>query len=434
MQTPQLYGQSPLAEFCEYVLASLFEVTPTRHSGIVTPAYGREGVDTPPYTPPIDGAPRKEPPLLIEFIAYALYRTRLPIAIVHQSLLLLSRLKQRYPSARGTSSSPHRLFLSSLMLSAKISMDDTYSNKSWAIVGSNYFALKEVNQMERELFAFLGWNVVATKEELDTFIAAAELAWADERIARAASAVAVASAAAPLPSPAVSPTATPAVLVDSSKRRRLEEAEAARESRHQQAKNAARALLRPHTYRHTSPVTSAESSAASSASVSSAASPNMSFASPMSLAPSTSTSVSQAASPESAAVVAHTKAAAPSTQHRYSTRAQTSRQHAPLQHSTYSSASSSTASSAFPSATHSPYSPASAPLSAGPQTPASACMDYHPHINESPDFPEAAGYVLPSAKGHNKRAASRSRSRHVSPARGSLHAATVSAPALIPSQ
>lgn len=88
--------------------------------------------------------------------AYALYRTRLPISITHQALLLLNRLKTRYPSARGTATSPHRLFLSSLMLSSKISMDDTYSNKSWQVVGQGLFSLREVNQMERELFAFLG--------------------------------------------------------------------------------------------------------------------------------------------------------------------------------------------------------------------------------------------------------------------------------------
>lgn len=35
-------------------------------------------------------------------------------------------------------------------------MDDTYSNKSWQIVGQGLFELREVNQMERELFAFLG--------------------------------------------------------------------------------------------------------------------------------------------------------------------------------------------------------------------------------------------------------------------------------------
>ena len=264
--------------------------------------------------------------------AYALYRTRLPVSIVHQSLLLLSRLKQRYPTARGTSSSPHRLFLSSLMLSAKISMDDTYSNKSWAIVGSDYFALKEVNQMERELFAFLGWNVVVSKDELGSFVTSASSSWVEEQQMR---------------------------MSERRKRRKLEE-EAAREARHQQARNAARALLRPHTYRHPSP------------------SPVRSLTSSVQSCPS-----SMSASP------CHSHLSSP---------LQTFRRTSMPEVSSSSSSSSSAFSSAFPSAAHSPTSPASAPLSAGPQTPESDHCDVfqshiHPFHEESPDFPEAATYV-----------------------------------------
>lgn len=220
------------------------------------------------------------------------------------------------------------------MLSAKISMDDTYSNKSWAIVGSNYFALKEVNQMERELFAFLGWNVVATKEELDAFILNAEASWEHVKQAR---------------------------LSESRKRRRMEEEHA----RHQQAKNAARALLRPHTYRHQSPspsgrsLTSRASSRASSAAASPYQSPHHTFNRMQIAAAGSSASCSS------------------------------------------SEASSSRGSSAFPSASHSPTSPASAPLSAGPQTPDTDHMDIAPcpqirhgiEHHEIPDFPEAATYV-----------------------------------------
>lgn len=137
--------------------------------------------------------------------AYALYRTRLPACVTHQALLLLTRLKSRYPSARGTATSPHRLFLASLMLSSKISMDDTYSNKSWQIVGQGLFDLKEVNQMERELFAFLGHNVCVSDAELRAFVAdiitplqyqrgLAQVA--SQRAARAAAAQAAAAAAA----------------------------------------------------------------------------------------------------------------------------------------------------------------------------------------------------------------------------------------------
>lgn len=171
--SPLFRSLSPAADLallCEHVIASLFSVAPQQPQQ----ANGEA-------KPPVDAAvpnlgefivrprPRRIPRLLsssrhttdslslCRIQAYALYRTRLPVSITHQALLLLTRLKQRYPSARGTSTSPHRLFLSSLMLSSKISMDDTYSNKSWQIVGQGLFELREVNQMERELFAFLGY-------------------------------------------------------------------------------------------------------------------------------------------------------------------------------------------------------------------------------------------------------------------------------------
>ncbi|BGP12413.1 hypothetical protein JCM10213_001982 [Rhodosporidiobolus nylandii] len=152
MPSDRYYGFEDLALLCEHVISSLFAITPQQQQAV-------------------DAKKETAVPQLGEFIAYALYRTRLPVSITHQALLLLTRLKQRYPSARGTSTSPHRLFLSSLMLSSKISMDDTYSNKSWQVVGQGLFELREVNQMERELFAFLGWNVVVRDEELEAWVA-----------------------------------------------------------------------------------------------------------------------------------------------------------------------------------------------------------------------------------------------------------------------
>lgn len=102
-----------------------------------------------------------------EFIAYALYRTRLPEAVTFQALYLLLRLKIRFPAARG--SSGHRLFISALMIASKSSCDDTYSNKSWAIVGQGLFSLREINQMERELFGYLGYKVNVSPEDLEVF-------------------------------------------------------------------------------------------------------------------------------------------------------------------------------------------------------------------------------------------------------------------------
>ena len=75
------YDDTELAEFCEYVIASLFDVNApsVAQSSPITNINeypNRQGIDTPPYTPPTSttGAattsaiPIKQPPVLVEFI------------------------------------------------------------------------------------------------------------------------------------------------------------------------------------------------------------------------------------------------------------------------------------------------------------------------------------------------------------------------------
>jgi len=62
------------------------------------------------------------------FIAYALHRTKLPSSVTFAALVLLQRLKARFPTARG--SSGHELFISAFMIESKVVCDDTYLNKS----------------------------------------------------------------------------------------------------------------------------------------------------------------------------------------------------------------------------------------------------------------------------------------------------------------
>jgi hypothetical protein len=112
------------------------------------------------------GAATSCPPLA-HFIAYAIHRTRLPEVVVFTALFLLARLKERFPAARG--SSGHRLFISAFMIASKVVCDDTYSNKSWCIVGQNLYTLKEVNQMEREMCSYLEWILHVEAAELETF-------------------------------------------------------------------------------------------------------------------------------------------------------------------------------------------------------------------------------------------------------------------------
>ena len=48
----------------------------------------------------------------------------------------------------------HHLFILAFMLSSKIICDDTYSNKSWCIVGQGMFALWEIDQMEQVMCSY----------------------------------------------------------------------------------------------------------------------------------------------------------------------------------------------------------------------------------------------------------------------------------------
>ena len=55
------------------------------------------------------------------------------------------------------------------MIASKIICDDTYSNKSWCIVGQGMFALREINQMEREMCSYLEWILNVKPKELAEF-------------------------------------------------------------------------------------------------------------------------------------------------------------------------------------------------------------------------------------------------------------------------
>ncbi|TXT11830.1 uncharacterized protein COLE_02240 [Cutaneotrichosporon oleaginosum] len=139
------YGHEETALLCARFISSLFQCP-----------------NIPSATHP--GAPT---PSLAHFVAYALHRTRLPSVVTFAALLLLQRLKTRFPAARG--SSGHRLFISAFMIASKVICDDTYSNQSWCIVGQKMFQLKEINQMEREMCGYLEWNLNVSGEDVAQF-------------------------------------------------------------------------------------------------------------------------------------------------------------------------------------------------------------------------------------------------------------------------
>ncbi|KAF8314905.1 hypothetical protein DL93DRAFT_2079503 [Clavulina sp. PMI_390] len=124
--------------------------------------------ESPPPTTNLTPSGQPVPsPKLPQFVGYALHRTRLPECVTFASCYLLQRLKDRFPQARG--SSGHRLFISAFMIASKVVCDDTYSNKSWAVVGQGMFQLREINQMEREMCGYLEWQLNIDPTELAHF-------------------------------------------------------------------------------------------------------------------------------------------------------------------------------------------------------------------------------------------------------------------------
>jgi hypothetical protein len=96
--------------------------------------------------------------------------------------------------------------------------DDTYSNQSWCIVGQKMFALKEINQMEREMCGYLEWNLNVSGEEAADFERRVRAEHGPSAVphqrgrahaeAPAAVPVAPSAAAAAYPSPETTPSST----------------------------------------------------------------------------------------------------------------------------------------------------------------------------------------------------------------------------------
>ncbi|KAH6913938.1 alternative cyclin Pcl12 [Coprinopsis sp. MPI-PUGE-AT-0042] len=149
------YGHEPMARMCARFITHLFAC--------------------PEYPPTTTHAQAKLP----HFVAYALHRTKLHPSVTFASLILLQRLKARFPTARG--SSGHRLFISAFMIASKVICDDTYSNKSWGIVAQGMFSLREINQMEREMCSYLDWELTVDGPMLGSFETAVRADFAQDK-------------------------------------------------------------------------------------------------------------------------------------------------------------------------------------------------------------------------------------------------------------
>ncbi len=92
-------------------------------------------------------------PSLHSFVAHIPIRTRLAVLTFHKVLILLSKLRGRYPGASGTSVSGHRLFVAGAMVACEMDMDGAYSDRSWVEVCQGFFNSEQLRLMKLEVLA-----------------------------------------------------------------------------------------------------------------------------------------------------------------------------------------------------------------------------------------------------------------------------------------
>lgn len=108
--------------------------------------------------------------LLRHYVAQVIRLTKLEprSPIIYGALVLLNRMKERYP--RCYSPSGHRLFLPALMVSWKqFNGDFSMLQDVWVKIGQSAFPKRELNQMERQLCEHLDWDFSMSKTLLDNF-------------------------------------------------------------------------------------------------------------------------------------------------------------------------------------------------------------------------------------------------------------------------
>ena len=113
------------------------------------------------------------PPPLFIFIARTLHRTNLPPSVPFAALILLRRLKSRYPIT--CCSSGYGLFITALVIATKVLINHPYSNKSWATFIDGAFTLGKLNDMERTMCNNLDWDVGISAGFLGQFVAMMEI-------------------------------------------------------------------------------------------------------------------------------------------------------------------------------------------------------------------------------------------------------------------
>lgn len=112
-------------------------------------------------------SPVKGPVALSDFIYRLIKYLNVQTPTLMASLIFLDRLRRILPAnSVGMETTRHRVFLASLILSAKFLNDSSPLNKHWARYTDGLLSVDEVNMAERELIALLKWDITIREDEL----------------------------------------------------------------------------------------------------------------------------------------------------------------------------------------------------------------------------------------------------------------------------
>ncbi|CAG8528335.1 4205_t:CDS:2 [Paraglomus occultum] len=110
-------------------------------------------------------------PDLMHFIREITAKAKVSTTTMVIGLIYIHRLKKILPAtARGDFDTPHKIFLSTILVASKFVCDESLQNKMIADVTGGLYSVRDVNTMERSFLGLLKYDLWVSGEEVKAFL------------------------------------------------------------------------------------------------------------------------------------------------------------------------------------------------------------------------------------------------------------------------